>query len=104
MRHFMYEGLANLLVGLIDESIRVEGELVVAGLVDAAGEAIGCEVSERMGFSLVRYKDVWQRAFEQCGIEVVERLLQPAVFDRRDGARLVDRSFVRLVRRRQRVF
>jgi len=77
----MHQGLANLFVGLIDEPIRVERELVVAGLVDAAGEAIGCEISERMGFSLVRYKNVREGAFEQRGVEVVERPLQAAVLD-----------------------
>jgi hypothetical protein len=41
MRHLMHQGLANLLVGLIDESIGVERKLVFAELVDAAGEAIG---------------------------------------------------------------
>ena len=43
------------------------------------------KVAHRVGFSLIRYKAVRQRSFEQRFIEVVIGLLQAAVFHRGDG-------------------
>jgi hypothetical protein len=47
-------------------------------------KAIGSKVSRRVGFSLVRYKNVGQPAIEQRFIEIVVRLLHAAIFNLRD--------------------
>jgi hypothetical protein len=39
--HFVNQRLRHLLVGLIDEPVGIERELVLAPFADAAGEAIG---------------------------------------------------------------
>jgi len=53
-----------------------------ASLVHSTVEPIGTEITERTRFSLVRYKNVRERAVEQCLVEMVVRGLQTAVLDR----------------------
>src|SRR5262245_4029465 len=95
MRHLVHERLADLLVGLADEGVGIERKLMLAERPDAARIAVGGEVSRHPGFSLVRYKDIGQLAAEQLATEVIEPFLQAVVFDRRNGERLISRSFVR---------
>ena len=73
VHHLVHERLADLLVGPTDEGVRVERELVLAELADAARKAVRREVAARMRFSLVRYKNVRQRTTEQRAVEVIER-------------------------------
>jgi hypothetical protein len=60
----MHQRLHDLLVAFADKAIRVERELVLSEFADATGEAIRRKVADRIRLSLVRYKNVRQRAVE----------------------------------------
>jgi hypothetical protein len=87
VRLLVHQRRGDLLVAVADEAVRIECQLVPPGLVQPAVESIGAKVAERVRPSLVRYKNVRQRAAEQRLVEVLVRGLQTAVLDRRDRRR-----------------
>src|SRR6516165_4363509 len=84
----MHQRAADLHIALVKEAVRIQRELVPANLIQPAIEPIRTEVTERAGFSLVRYKYVRELAAEQLLVEVIVRSLQAAVLNRGDCIRL----------------
>src|SRR5262245_18677969 len=71
---------------------------MLAELEHPARIAVRRKMSRHACLPLVRYKDVGQATLEQQRAEVVIRLLQAGILDRRDGDRFV-RPFVRTMLR-----
>jgi hypothetical protein len=93
--------LTDLLIGLTDEVIGVQSQLVAtAELFAARREAIEREITGRVRLALIGDEYIGQRPIKQFAIEVVLGLLQSAVFDRGDGDGLIHFSFVRTRRAR----
>src|SRR5262249_1799174 len=91
MMLLMHQRRANLLIDLADKPIRVERQLMSSGFCQPSRKPISAEISKRMRFSLVRYKNVGQLAVEKLAVEMIISFLQAAVLNRRD--RRVSRSF-----------
>jgi hypothetical protein len=80
----MHQRLHDLLIAAPDETVGIQCELMLPGFFGSAGKPIRRKISSRMCPPLIGDEHVRQRAIEQRRVKMIVRLLQAAVFDRRD--------------------
>jgi hypothetical protein len=80
MRHFMGERREDHLVSTPGKSVRVEGELMNCGLIDAAVKPFRGKVASRFRMALQCHQHLGQAAAEQFTVEKVVGLLEPLIF------------------------